>query len=196
MSKFKQSIERFYPESRVAWRAWLQANHNDSPGIWLIYYKKQTGKPTVTYAEAVEEALCFGWIDSVPNKLDEERHMQVFTPRKPKSPWSKVNKQRIKNLIEQDLMMPAGLEKIEAAKKDGSWTLLDAIEELVVADDLAKALADNPTANDNFQAFNASSKKGILWWIESAKRPETRQKRIEQTVAMAAQNKRAQFDKM
>lgn len=194
MSKFKQSIDRFYPENRAAWRAWLEANHATSPGIWLIYYKN-TGKPTVTYDEAVEEALCFGWIDSVPNKLDEERHMQVFTPRKPKSPWSKLNKQRIKTLFEKDVMMPAGLEKIEAAKKDGSWTLLDAIEELIVADDLAKALAANPTANDYFQAFNASSKKGILWWIESAKRPETRQQRIEQTVQMAAQNKRAQFDK-
>lgn len=195
MSKFKQSIDRFYPEDRAAWRAWLEANHATSPGIWLIYYKKNTGKPTVTYDEAVEEALCFGWIDSVPNKLDEERHMQVFTPRKPKSPWSKLNKQRIKTLFEKDVMMPAGLEKIEAAKKDGSWTLLDAIEELVLADDLAKALAANPAANDYFQAFNASSKKGILWWIESAKRPETRQQRIEQTVQMAAQNKRAQFDK-
>jgi uncharacterized protein YdeI (YjbR/CyaY-like superfamily) len=143
----------------------------------------------VRYSEAVKEALCFGWIDSKVKSLDEERYMQIFTPRKPKSVWSKLNKQYIEELIEQGLMTPSGLEKIEAAKQDGSWNKLDAIEQLIIPADLKKALEANETANRYFEAFSNSSKKNILFWIESAKRPETRLKRIEQTISSAAQNK-------
>ena len=120
MSKLDQ-FERYYARDRKEWRKWLEKNHDTSPGVWLIYHKKCSDEPCVSYDEAVEEALSFGWIDSKVNKLDDERYMQVFTPRKPKSIWSKLNKQRVKKLIEQGLMTSAGLEKIEAAKEDGSW---------------------------------------------------------------------------
>ncbi|MCY7350104.1 MAG: YdeI/OmpD-associated family protein [Cytophagaceae bacterium] len=184
-------LETFLAHNRQEWREWLQTNYRTSRGIWLIFYKKASGKPRIMYSESVEEALCYGWIDSLPRKLDAERSMLVFTPRKPKSPWSKLNKQRIITLIEQNLMTEAGLRKIEAARQDGSWTMLDAVEELTIPADLRAALAANPVANDYFTAFNKSSKKGILWWIESAKRPETRQKRIEETVTLAARNAKA-----
>jgi uncharacterized protein YdeI (YjbR/CyaY-like superfamily) len=185
------SIGTFYAPDRQTWRAWLAEHHATEPGIWLIYYKKESGKPRVAYDEAVEEALCFGWVDSRPNEIDAERYMQLFTPRKPKSPWSKLNKARVEALIAQGLMTPAGLAKIEAARQDGSWTAYDAIEQLAVPADLAEALAANPEAEAHFEAFPPSSKKNILWWIESAKRPETRAKRIEETVRLAAQNLKA-----
>lgn len=190
--KFKpDEYDRFCPVSRLEWREWLEKNHGQSSGIWLVTYKKHTGKPTVSYNDAVEEALCFGWIDSKPQKLDDERTMLLYTPRKPKSVWSRPNKIRIEKLMEQGLMAEAGLLKIEAAKADGSWTLLDAIEDLVVPPDLQAALNANPPAAQYWDAFGISVKKGILWWIESAKRTETRQKRVEETVALAAENKKA-----
>ncbi len=183
--------ERVYAPDRATWRKWLEQNHATASGVWLVYYKKQSGKPSVSYAEAVEEALCFGWIDSRPNRLDDERYMQLFSPRKPKSPWSRLNKQRVEKLIAQGLMTPAGLAKIEAAKRDGAWDKYNVIEELAMPADLKKALAANKTARQNFEAFSPSSKKNILYWIASAKRPETRAKRIQETVALAAKNLKA-----
>jgi uncharacterized protein YdeI (YjbR/CyaY-like superfamily) len=182
-------LERYYAQNRQEWRVWLEQNAATSPGVWLVYYKKNSGKPRVAYEEAVEEALCFGWIDSRPNSLDDERYMQLFSPRKPKSPWSKLNKQRVEKLIEQGLMTLLGLAVIEAAKKAGFWDSYDAIEDLAVPDDLKTALATNEAAGQNFAAFSNTTKKQILWWIESAKRPETRQKRIAQIVQSAAENK-------
>jgi uncharacterized protein YdeI (YjbR/CyaY-like superfamily) len=193
MPKSERGVETVYPRDRSEWRRWLQDNHATNTGAWLIYDKKGSGKQNLTYDEAVEEALCFGWIDSRPNTLDDERWMQLFSPRKRKSPWSRLNKQRVEKLIEQGLMAPAGLEKIETAKQDGSWSLLDAIEELKLPPDLEKALAANDTAHQYFMAFSPSSKKGIFWWIESAKRPETRAKRIQETVTLAAQNIKANY---
>ncbi|MEW5856093.1 MAG: YdeI/OmpD-associated family protein [Cyanobacteriota bacterium] len=152
-------------------------------------YKVKSGKPSVRYQEAVKEALCFGWIDSKVKCLDEERYMQIFTPRKPKSVWSKLNKQYIEELIEQGLMTEAGFKKIDAAKQDGSWTTLDESEALTIPMDLKQALEANEAANRNFEAFSNSLKKNILFWIDSAKRPETRLKRIEQTISSAAQNR-------
>lgn len=190
MPKFDDQLETVYASNRQAWREWLAKNHRTSLGIWLIYYKVNSGKPSVRYNEAVKEALCFGWIDSKAKSLDEDRYQQVFTPRKPKSVWSKLNKQYVEELIEQGLMTEAGLEKIEAAKQNGSWSTLDAIEALIVPVDLMQALAANETAQRNFEAFSNSSKKIILFWISSAKRPETRLRRIEQTVSSAAQNKK------
>jgi len=195
MAKSNQQLPEFCAQSRQAWRDWLQANHATSGGVWLVSYKKNSGKPRVSYDEAVEEALCFGWIDSVPNKLDDERFRQLFTPRKPKSGWSRVNKQRIDKLIADGLMTEAGLAKIEQAKQDSSWTKLDAVEALTLPDDLTLAFADNPTARQYYEEFPRSVKRGILEWLNNAKRPETRQTRIAQIVRMAAQNKRAQFDK-
>lgn len=181
--------QRFEPSNRAEWRAWLEKNHELVSSVWLVYYKKHTGKPSISYNEAVEEALCFGWIDSRPNTLDQDRYMQFFSPRKARSPWSKLNKQRVEKLIEQGLMTPAGFKVIEASKQDGSWNSYDAIEELALPPDFQQALAANEEARKNFAAFSNSSKKQLLWHIESAKRPETRSKRIEKIVLAAQQNK-------
>jgi uncharacterized protein YdeI (YjbR/CyaY-like superfamily) len=168
---------------------WLIENHRTSPGVWLIYYKVNSGKPSVTYPDVVKEALCFGWIDSKVKALDAERYMQVITPRKSKSVWSKFNKQYIEELTAQGLMTEAGFAKIAAAKQDGSWESLDAIEALIIPPDLEQALAANPDAQRYFTAFSKSVRKNILVWIYGAKRPETRLKRIEQTVIAVAVNK-------
>lgn len=180
-----------HPATRSEWRAWLQKNHTRKEGVWLISYKKTTGKPRVEYAESVEEALCFGWVDSKANKLDEERSMLWFAPRKPSSGWSRPNKERIERMVAAGLMMPAGLAKIEAAKQDGSWEILDAVEALTMPDDLAAALAHYPQASVNFQQFPRSAKRGILEWIALAKKPETRAKRVEETARLAEENIRA-----
>jgi uncharacterized protein YdeI (YjbR/CyaY-like superfamily) len=194
MTKFDEQLESFQARDRRQWRRWLQRNHRTSRGVWLVYYKVKSGKPSVRYNEAVKEALCFGWIDSKVNSLDEERYKQIFTPRKPKSAWSKLNKQYIEELSTQGLMAEAGLAKIEVAKRDGSWNKLDMVEELRIPQDLSEAFAVNKVAEDYFKAFSKSSKKGILFWIESAKRSETRSKRISETIRLAAQNKRVNFD--
>ncbi|NJN85926.1 MAG: hypothetical protein HC881_05945 [Leptolyngbyaceae cyanobacterium SL_7_1] len=188
MARFEDQLDSIYAIDRSTWRRWLAAHHRTSSGIWLVYYKIGSAKPSVQYAEAVKEALCFGWIDSKVKSLDKERYRQIFTPRKPKSVWSKLNKQYIEELLDQGLITQAGLEKIEAAKQDGSWTTLDAIEALEIPSDLQQALDANTTANQAFQAFSNSTKKTILFWIASAKRPETRQNRIAQTIACATQN--------
>lgn len=185
----KDQFERFYARDRQEWRAWLEQYHATAPGVWLLYYKKQSGKPRVSYDEAVEEALCFGWIDSVPNAVDDESYIQLFTPRKAKSPWSKLNKQRVERLIEQGLMTPAGLAAIEAAKKQGMWEVYDEIEALTMPEELRVALDANEAARANFAAFSASTKKQLFWHVASAKRPETRAKRVAQIVAAAGQNK-------
>lgn len=190
MPKPNKQLLTFYARNRQEWRDWLVKNHAVSPGVWLIYYKKGSDKPSVSYEEAVEEALSFGWIDSKVNSLDEERYMQVFTPRKPRSSWSKLNKQRVEKLIKNGQMTAVGLEKVEAAKRDGSWNKLRAIDDLKVPADLTEALADNQKAYDNFMAFSSSSKKIIVYWIEEAKRTETRKKRIEKTVSLAEENKK------
>lgn len=182
------NLETVYAKNRQAWRDWLEQNYSTAPGIWLIYYKVKTGIPSIQYSEAVKEALCFGWIDSKVKSLDEERYQQIFTPRKPKSVWSKLNKQYIEELLDQGLITEAGLKKIEAAKQDGSWTALDAVEALIIPADLEQALSANATANQYFARFSHSTKKNILYWIESAKRSETRLRRIEQTIHAAAQN--------
>jgi uncharacterized protein YdeI (YjbR/CyaY-like superfamily) len=180
-----------HPKTRSEWRQWLAEYHTRKEGIWLISYKKATGKPRFDYEEAVEEALCFGWIDSKPNKLDDERSLLWFAPRKLGSGWSKVNKERVERLTASGLMAPSGLAKVQAAKLDGSWNALDAIEALEIPIDLADAFSVNPVAQQNFDAFPRSAKRGILEWIISAKKPETRLKRIEETVRLAADNIRA-----
>ncbi|MBA2502296.1 MAG: YdeI/OmpD-associated family protein [Pyrinomonadaceae bacterium] len=193
MSKTDE-LDRYHPKDRADWRKWLEKNHEKSLGVWFVYYKKASGKPRVSYDDAVEEALCFGWIDSLPRKFDESRSMLLFTPRKPKSVWSKLNKGRVEKLIKQGLVADAGLRKIEAAKQDGSWNKLDEVEELKIPADLSKAFEGNKIAEERFNRFSNSVKKGILGWIASAKRPETRAKRIEKTIAMAAKNRRAMYD--
>lgn len=156
----------------------------------MISYKKATGKPFVGYEESVEEVLCFGWVDSKGNKLDE-RSMLWFAPRKKGSGWAKTNKECVERLIQAGRMTPAGLAKVEAAKKDGSWNALDAVEALEIPPDLAKAFSKNKTAKRYYDEFPRSVKRGILEWISSAKKPESCAARIEDTVAKAAKNIRA-----
>lgn len=179
------------PQTRAEWRAWLEANHTRRDGVWLMRYKKAVGKPYVDYDEAVEEALCFGWIDSSGRKLDDERTMLYFAPRKAGSNWSAANKARVEKLIAAGLMTAAGLAKIAAAKADGSWTALDDVEKLVIPPDLAAALDRYAAAREHFDAFPRSVKRGILEWILNAKRAETRQQRIDETARLAAENIRA-----
>lgn len=180
-----------HPLTRAAWRAWLETHHAHEDGIWLIRYKKVTGKPAVSYDEAVEEALCFGWVDSKPNKLDDERSLLWFAPRKAGSNWSRLNKERIARMEAAGQMTPTGRAKVEAAKADGSWTALDDVENLVIPGDLADALASYPGAAAHFDAFPRSAKRGILEWILNAKRAPTRAKRIAETARLAQDNIRA-----
>jgi uncharacterized protein YdeI (YjbR/CyaY-like superfamily) len=187
----KPTPNSIHPKSRAGWRMWLEENHARIEGIWLISYKKATGKPRFEYDEAVEEALCFGWVDSKPNKLDGERSMLWFAPRKVGTNWSRLNKDRVEKLIEAGLMTPAGFSKVQAAKKDGTWNALDTVEVLETPPDLAKALSKNKTAKEYFDAFPRSVKRAILEWILNAKKPETRANRIEETVTLAEKNIRA-----
>jgi uncharacterized protein YdeI (YjbR/CyaY-like superfamily) len=175
---------------RAAWRAWLERHHDASPGVWLVVAKKNARRPGITYVEAVEEALCFGWIDSRPNTLDEEHYLQRVSPRKPRSVWSRLNKERVARMIAEGRMTEAGLRPIEAAKRNGSWNALDDTDDLVVPDDLAAALASRPAARRRFDAYPPSVKKPALYWITSARRPETRAKRIAEVVNQAAEGKR------
>lgn len=181
--------------TRTAWRQWLTTHHATSGTIWLVHPKRDTPLPARTerldYAALVEEALCFGWIDSVPKKRDDGWAMIRVSPRKAGSGWSALNKARVAALIAGKRMMPAGLAAIEAAKRDGSWTALDDSEALTMPDDLAQALKRNTAARRHFEAFPPGSKKIILQWIASAKRPETRAERIATTVREAAANRRA-----
>jgi uncharacterized protein YdeI (YjbR/CyaY-like superfamily) len=180
-----------YPKSRGEWRAWLAQNYSRPAGVWLIRDKKTTGIASFEYAEAVEEALCFGWIDSKGNKLDDVRWMVWFAPRKPGTGWSSINKERVERLIAAGQMAPAGLAKIEAAKQDDSWNALDEIEALIIPPDLQKALASYNSAQKYFEAFPRSARLAILQWIASAKTPETRARRIEETARLAEDNLRA-----
>lgn len=188
-TRFEDQLEIVEAIDRPAWRQWLAEHHQTAIGIWLLYYKVGSGKPSIRYPEAVQEALCFGWIDSKVQTLDDDRYRQIFTPRKPGSVWSKLNKQYVANLIEQGLMTEAGMAKIIAAQQDGSWNALDEIEALVIPIDLEQALVVDQAAQQNFQAFSNSVKKNILSWIGSARRPETRSNRIQQTIKAAAQNR-------
>ena len=180
-----------YAPDRAAWRAWLAKNGERALGVWLVYYKLGSGKSRVAYADAVEEALCFGWIDSRPNKIDDQRYRQLFTPRKAGSAWSRLNKERIGRLIESGLMTPAGLAKIEVAQADGSWERLDAIEAFQMPDDLRIALETAAPSLERFEAFSATSRKGMLAWVTQAKRPETRARRIAEIVSNALDGRRA-----
>jgi uncharacterized protein YdeI (YjbR/CyaY-like superfamily) len=191
MAQIKLLPDQFYAQTRAEWRAWLLEHHDQNSGVWLVFNKKTSGLPYYSYNDQVEEALCFGWVDSKPGKFDELRSMLYFAPRKAKSGWSKPNKIRIAHLLEKGLMMPAGLAKIEAAKKDGSWEKLDGVENLEIPDDLKKALSEFSNATANFEAFPKSAKRGILEWIVQAKKPETRARRIEETARLAEQNIRA-----
>ncbi|WP_375562923.1 YdeI family protein [Bernardetia sp. OM2101] len=181
-----KEIETYYPQSKQQWREWLVTNHIQKDAVWLIFYKKKTGKPTLTWSDAVDEALCFGWIDSVKKTLDEERYIQYFSKRKPKSTWSKVNKEKVEQLIAKGLMMQTGLDCIKIAKQNGSWEILDSVEALLIPKDLEAALQSNENAMDFFMSLSKSVRKTMLYWVISAKRQDTRQKRITQIAELAS----------
>lgn len=172
-------------------RDWLNAHHADSPGIWVILYKKASETSSVTYPEVVEEALCFGWIDSKPNKRDDQSYYLYLSPRNPASNWSQVNKTLASRLMEEGRMSPAGMSMIDLAKRTGTWTALDEVSQLIEPDDLLRMFAEYPSSETNFRSFPPSVRRGILEWIQQAKRPETREKRIRETARLAAENIRA-----
>lgn len=183
--------KRVQVDSRYAWRAWLENNHTRQEGIWLVTFKKHCEDKYVSRDDIVEEAICFGWIDSLPRKLDHDRTMLWLSPRKPGSGWSRINKEHANRMIEAGLMTTAGLEAIESAKQDGSWNALDAIEALDIPPDLETALESYDSARHHFDAFPRSVKRSILEWIANAKKPETRAKRIAETARLAQDNIRA-----
>jgi len=185
-----QQLDTFCPTNRQNWRKWLEENHQSKKSVWLIYYKNNTRKPTVKYSDAVDEALCFGWIDSKAKSLDEEKFMQFFSKRKPKSVWSKINKEKVQRLIECGLMTDAGFESIEVAKQNGSWSILDSAESLVIPSDLEAEFQNNPNSIDYFLSLSRSDKRNILQWLVLAKRSETRQKRIVEIVELARQGQK------
>lgn len=190
MSKINAPTNRVQCETRAEWRTWLAANHGRDEGVWLVTFKKASNRPSVGYDASVEEALCYGWIDSRTNSLDNERSMLWFAPRRKGSNWSKSNKDRVAKLTKAGLMMPPGIAKVEAAKRDGTWTALDAIERLEIPPDLADAFGDYPGSSQNFDAFPRWVKRATLEWILTAKRPTTRKRRIVETAQLARDNER------
>ena len=189
--EIKDKIKTYYAKTRKDWRDWLYENHIIEKSVWLIMYHKDSKNASISYDDAVEEALCFGWIDSKPNKRDSESFYLFFSRRKPKSNWSKSNRERAEKLINQGLMTPAGQDLIDLAIKTGTWTTLENVQNSVIPDDLQAAFDKNSIAYNNFKAFPPSSKRIILEWILNAKKPETRQQRINQTVELANKNIRA-----
>ncbi len=179
-----------HAQDRAAWRAWLESNHASESGVWLVSWRRGHG-PRVEYEEAVEEALCFGWIDSQGGNVDERRSRQYYAPRKAQSGWAATNKARVERLIAAGLMRPAGLAAIERAKENGSWTLLDDVEQGILPEDLAAALAAHPPAASNFDAFPKSARRMLLERVAQARRPETRAARIQEIATLAARNERA-----
>lgn len=186
-----QDREHVFCESRHDWRDWLEKNCATSPGVWLVTWKKSTGKPTISYDEAVLEALAFGWIDSRPGTVDAERSKGYYSPRKPGSAWSRVNKGRIDQARAQGLMSPRGEEVVAQAIADGSWNALDDVEDLVEPPELAHLLDTLHHARKHWDSFPRGVKRGILEWISLAKRAETRHARISETAEAASRGERA-----
>ena len=177
-------------KNRGEWRAWLEQNHQKESEVWLVFYKVKVNKKSIKYNEAVEEALCFGWIDSLVRRIDDEKYMQKYTPRKANSYWSASNKARVARLMKAGLMTESGLKAIEIAKKNGAWNKLDSIDiRLETPKQLADAFSKNQRARKEFEALARSRKKQLLWWIESAKRDETKEKRIKETIRLLVENK-------
>lgn len=183
--------ERVHPNDRAGWRAWLADNHAMVPGVWLVTWRQNSGRPVLSYEDAVLEALAVGWVDSKGGALDETRTMLYFAPRRRGSSWSRPNKQRIERLRREGLMLPAGEAAVRSAEADGSWRRLDEVEDLIVPPDLAEALAGLAGARANWDAFPRSPRRAILEWIVLAKRPETRESRIRAAAEAAARNERA-----
>ncbi len=179
-----------YVTNRNSWRDWLREHHESENEVWLIFYKKHTGRPRIDYVDAVEEALCFGWIDSIVQKMDDERYAQKFTPRRSNSKWSELNIGRVKRLIKEGKMTPAGLEKFEIALKESGESPTLPMSELSLSDDLLNKLKDNPIAWENFKKLPPSHRRNYTGWIMSAKREDTRRRRLSEAIALLSQNKK------
>lgn len=182
----EKELETFCPTSRKDWRLWLKKNHRLKKSVWLVYYKKKSGVPSLTYNEAVDEAICFGWIDSTKKTIDDKKFMQFFSPRNIKTLWSKINKEKVAQLIKARLMTKAGHASISTAKQNGSWELLDHVESLKMPRDLSIAFRTQPGSKAYFISLSRSAQKAILQWLALAKLPETRQRRITEIVTDAA----------
>ncbi|MBE0688193.1 MAG: YdeI/OmpD-associated family protein [Anaerolineaceae bacterium] len=178
-------MKQLYVETLAAWRSWLKKNHDLSQSVWLVFYKKETGKPSLSYQEAVEEALCYGWIDSIIKKIDDESYLRKFTPRKDDSKWSTLNKKRVEKMMREKRMTQYGLAKVEIAKQNGVW---DKPEELrpqfVMHEDFQAALDQHPKALEFFNSLNKADRQQYIYWVASAKREETRQKRIKESLEL------------
>ena len=186
----RDDLHQIWAPDAATWRAWLEEHHNQEPGVWLFLWKKSSGKPSIDWSDAVDEALCFGWIDSTRRSVDEHSHKQYFAPRKPKGNWSKINKEKVERLIADGRMTPAGLAAIERAKANGSWSNLDDVEAMVVPDDLIAAIDAKPGAREYVDSLSRMKLWEILYWINGAKRETTRADRIRQIAEAAAQGKR------
>ncbi|MDQ2854009.1 MAG: YdeI/OmpD-associated family protein [Chloroflexota bacterium] len=181
------------PDTREAWRDWLSRHHRSVDGVWLARSTKASGRVPLDYDAIVEEALCFGWIDGLVNTLEDGRQAHLLTPRRAGSAWARSNKERVERLIAEGRMTDAGLEMIDRAQADGSWSMQDAAEALIEPDELSAALDANPEARRHWDAFPPSPRRALIWWVMSAKRPETRVRRVTQIVDEAAVGRRANY---
>jgi uncharacterized protein YdeI (YjbR/CyaY-like superfamily) len=179
-------LKKVQPKSRAAWREWLDKHHATSQGVWLVFAKKHTGLPTLSYEDAVQEAICFGWIDSLLKSIDDRFHMQMFTPRKPKSAWSATNKARLAKLMKAGVMRPAGVAAVAAAKKSGSWNTHSDSDNLTIPPELKRAFDGNPDAKKNWPTYTPSAQSSFLRMISGAKRPETREKYVRRVIDLVA----------
>lgn len=180
-----------HADDRETWRAWLEANHATARGAWLVTWRPGSGRVGLGYDAAVEEALCFGWVDSTAGRLDDRRSRLYFAPRRPRSPWAATNKARVERLTAEGRMAPSGLAAVERARTNGSWEVLDSAERLEVPDDLAAALDARPPGAANFAAFPASTRKQLLGWVATAVRPATRAARVAKVADAAARDDRS-----
>lgn len=183
----KEEIETFCPTSRADWRQWLQQNHHAKHSVWLVYYSVKSGIPSIVWGDAVEEALCFGWVDSKKMTINADMYKQIFSKRKPTSTWSKINKDKVELLLRDGLMTEAGLKCVEVARKNGSWGILDDVEALIIPPDLEEALNADSGAKEYFLALTKTAKKAILHWLVFAKQQATRAKRIGEIAENMAQ---------
>lgn len=183
------SAEQYYAKDRETWHRWLDKNHDTHKSIWLVYDKGKNKK--LTYDDIVEVALCYGWVDSRPGKVDDTRTKLYISKRNPRSAWSKSNKLRVKKLLEQKLIQPAGLESIKIAKANGAWDTLNNSDKLIIPEEMKELFELHPQAKVNYDNFSPSSKRIILEWIYAAKQEETKMKRIRQTVELAGQGVKA-----
>lgn len=184
-------IDKLYAVKREDFRNWLQKNHETENKIWLIYYKKKTGKPCISNNQALEEALCFGWIDSIVKSIDEEKYAKKFTPRRAESNWSELNRKRAKKMIKQGLMKEPGFSKIRLAQKKGNWNKKPSQNNIIqIPFEFIKALAENKSARKNFENLGASYRKQYIGWIANAKKTKTREDRILKTINFLVNNQK------